>query len=190
MQDDSMKAESGMMTLIGATRDAAEELCRRAASAGIIVPANYLGPRQIAVSGALSALDVAESLLKEMGIKRGVRLKVAGAFHSPFMHDGGEKLKMELERAVFRPPAIPFASNVSGAFVEDPDEIREHLGRQVTSPVFWNDTMERFIAKGITRFYEPGPGKVLSGILKKMDGSLKTFTLDEPSEIDDFVKEW
>ena len=135
-------------------------------------------------------LDLAETLLKELNVKRGIRLKVSGAFHSPFMHDGGEKLKMELERAAFRSPAIPFASNVSGNFVEDSEEIREHLGRQVTSPVYWNDTMGKFIDKGITRFYEPGPGKVLSGILKKIDRSLHTLTLDDPEEIEPLIGGW
>jgi len=190
MQDDSAKAPSGMMTLIGATKEAAEEICRRASSAGIIVAANFLGPNQIAVSGALEALDRAETMLKDLNVKRGIRLKVSGAFHSPFMHDGGEKLKMELERAAFRPPVIPFASNVSGNFVEDSEEIREHLGRQVTSPVYWNDTMNRFIDRGISIFYEPGPGKVLSGILKKVDRSLITLTLDDPEEIESFIEGW
>lgn len=190
MQEDSERSRSGMMSLIGADREKAEEICRRASSKGVIVAANFLAPNQVALSGSLEALDAAEAMLKEFGIRRGIRLKVAGAFHSPLMADGGEKLKADLEKTTFRRPIIPFASNVMGGFVEDPDEIRRCLGQQVTSPVLWSDTMLHFIKQGITHYFEPGPGKVLTGIMKKIDRGLSVYNLDDPDETEGFVEGW
>jgi [acyl-carrier-protein] S-malonyltransferase len=187
MQEDSNHTPSGMMTLVGADRGQAERLCREAAGGRVLVAANFLAPEQVAISGEIAALDSAEALLKGMGIRRGIRLKVAGAFHSPLMREGGEKLKGALEKVPFRAPVIPFASNVTGSFVEDPEEIRHCLGRQVTSPVRWSDTMGCFLDAGLSEFYEPGPGKSLSGILKKRDRSIKTFNLDAIEEINGFV---
>jgi len=190
MQQDSTKNPSGMMSLIGADEEKVDELCRRAGKSGVLVPANYLAPSQIAVSGSNDALDSAESMLKELGIRRGIRLSVAGAFHSPLMREGAEKLKAKLANTAFNSPAIPFASNVKGDLVDDPETIRECLGKQVTSPVLWKDTMSGFINAGFNEFYEPGPGKFLSGILKKTDRSLITFTLDDPEELETFLGSW
>ncbi|MHC4941824.1 MAG: ACP S-malonyltransferase [Planctomycetota bacterium] len=188
MQEDSEKHPSGMMTLIGAGSKEVDGLVEKASSAGVLVAANFLAPRQVAISGALEALDAAERLLKEFGIKRGIRLKVAGAFHSPFMQEGCDKLKAELEQKTFRAPKIPFASNVSGAFAKDPEEIKAYLSKQVTSPVLWSDTMHLFAESGVGAFFEPGPGKVLTGIIKKVDRSLGTFNLDDPQDVEAFMK--
>jgi [acyl-carrier-protein] S-malonyltransferase len=190
MQEDSDRHPSGMMTLLGTTEEQAEAICRKASSAGVIVSANFLAPSQIAVSGSLEALDVAEGLLKEEGVKRGIRLRVAGAFHSPLMEEGGRKLKAELAKVDFRTPAIGFASNVTGDFVKDPESIRDYLGLQVTSPVRWADIMTRFVDHGLREYYEPGPGKVLTGIMKKVDRSASGFNADTPEEIDSFAEGW
>jgi [acyl-carrier-protein] S-malonyltransferase len=187
MQEDSDRHPSGMISLMGAEREQAEGLCKACEDKGVIVMANFLGPGQLAISGANAALEAAESHLKDFGIRRGVRLKVAGAFHSPLMKDGGEKLGADLEAVSFAKPQVPVASNVTGDYVEDPEEIRTCLKRQVTSPVLWHDTMERFIDDGIGSFFEPGPGKVLTGILRKIDRNLLTHNLDDPAEIDNFV---
>jgi len=92
-----------MMSLIGVNSEQAEELCKKASKLGIIVTANFLAPKQIAISGSLEALDAAQSMLKEFGVKRGIRLKVAGAFHSPFMEEGGRRLKKTLMKPHFIP---------------------------------------------------------------------------------------
>jgi [acyl-carrier-protein] S-malonyltransferase len=188
MQEDSDKHPSGMMTLIGAGSKEVDGLVAKASSAGVLVAANFLAPKQVAISGALEALDAAEGMLKEFGIKRGIRLKVAGAFHSPFMQEGCEKLKAELEKKTFRAPKIPFSSNVSGAFSDDPDEIKAYLSKQVTSPVLWSDTLHLFAENGIDTFFEPGPGKVLTGIVRKIDRSLGIFNLDDPQEVEVFMQ--
>jgi len=190
MQEDSNQNPSGMISLIGADKAKAEELCRQVASHGVINAANFLHTKQVVISGSNEALDAAEKLLKEFGIKRGIRLKVAGAFHTSLMAQGGEKLKVELEKATFKQPKISFASNVTGGFIDDPDEIKSCLGKQVTSPVLWSDTMLRFIESEITDYFEPGPGKVLTSIVKKHDRSLNLFNLDVPQEIGSFSEGW
>ena len=190
MQEDSDRNPSGMMTLIGASNEQAAEICEKASGSGVIVAANFLAPSQIAISGSLDALDAAEGMLKQVGVKRGIRLRVAGAFHSPLMEEGGRKLKAELEKVDFRAPAIAFASNVRGDFVKDPESIRDYLGRQVTSPVLWADTMARFVDSGLREYYEPGPGKVLTGIMRKVDRSASSFNADAPEEMEAFAEGW
>jgi len=187
MQEDSERHPSGMASLIGATAEQARRIAAACSEKGVLVAANYLGPAQTVLSGDLDALAEAESRLDEFGVRRSVRTKVAGAFHSPLMQKGGEKLRAELEEVTFLKPRVPFASNVTGDFVDSPAEIRECLARQVTGPVLWHDTMRRFIARGISTFLEPGPGRVLCGILKKMKKNLLTLSLDDPEGIDNFV---
>ena len=191
-----------MTSLIGADREKALEVVRLALETltertgpegtgsggiGVLVAANFLSPVQVAISGSVEALDAADGILKEVGIRRGVRLKVAGAFHSPLMEEGGKKLRAELEKVEFKVPKIPFASNVTGRFCEDPKGIRENLGSQVTSPVLWSDTMTHLIEQGVTRFFEPGPGKVLAALMKKVDRSAETFNADAPEELEAFA---
>ena len=187
MQEDSDRNPSGMMSLIGATPKQARSLCEQFGENDVLVPANFLSPGQIAISGSLEALDQAEAHLKDFGIRKGVRLRVAGAFHSPLMEEGGRKLANELGQVEFRKPIVPFASNVTGSFIDDPEEIRASLAQQVTAPVLWHDIMNTFIAKGVDTFFEPGPGKVLTGILKKINRNLFVHNLDDPGGIDTFV---
>jgi len=187
MQEDSDRNPSGMMSLIGATPEQARNLCDAYGENDVLVPANFLGPGQIAISGSLDALDRAEEHLKEFGIRKGVRLRVAGAFHSPLMEEGGRKLAKELGHIEFKKPVVPFASNVTGSFIDDPEEIRASLAQQVTAPVLWHDIMNNFISRGVDTFFEPGPGKVLTGILKKINRNLFVHNLDDPGGIDTFV---
>lgn len=169
MQAASDANPSGMISLIGASREQAAALAAAASDAGVIVPANFLGPGQIALSGASAALDRAEALAKEHGVRRAVRLKVAGAFHSPLMASATEALRGALAEIEIRPPTVPFFTNVTAEQVTDPERIRAHLAEQVTSPVLWEDTMSAFLARGVREFVEPAPGKVLTGLLRKVD---------------------
>ena len=167
MQAASDAEPSGMLSLLGASREQAEELARVGSEAGVLVAANFLGKGQVALSGAAAAIDLAESKAKELGVRRAVRLKVAGAFHSPLMASATDALSAALADVEIQPPAIPFATNVTGDLVRDPEEIRAHLAAQVTHPVMWEDTMGRFLSDGISTFVEPAPGAVLSGLLRK-----------------------
>jgi len=167
MAEASRAHPSGMLSLLGADRQQAADLARAGSEAGVLVPANYLCPGSIALSGALPALELAESKCQEFGIRRAVRLKVAGAFHSPLMQSATVALRDALASVEIQKPAIAFATNVTGRLVEDPELIRSYLAEQVTSPVLWEETLRTFSDLGITTYVEPAPGKVLTGLLRK-----------------------
>lgn len=167
MQAASEAAPSGMLSLLGADREKAEALAADASSAGVCVAANILGPGSVAISGASAAIDRAESIARDHGVRRAVRLKVAGAFHSPLMASATAVLTDALASVEIHPPTVPFFTNVTGDRVEDPERIRAHLAEQVTSPVLWLDTMRAFEALGMTSILEPAPGRVLTGLLRK-----------------------
>lgn len=167
MQQASIENPSGMMSLLGASAEQAIELAKLGSAAGVLVAANFLGPGNVAISGSLPALDLAESKAKELGIRRCIRLKVAGAFHSPLMASATAALSKALATVAIEKPRIPFATNVTGDFVSDPEAIRKNLAAQVTSPVRWEDTMASFVRLGVKTFVEPAPGTVLTGLLKK-----------------------
>ncbi len=186
MQDASEKSPSGMISLIGATREQAAALANAASSAGVLVPANFLGPGTIALSGSVAALDRAEQIAKDHGVRRAVRLKVAGAFHSPLMASATDELTAALAEVKIQTPRIPFVSNVTGDFVTEPDKIRELLAKQVTAPVLWEDGVRRLFGAGIRRFLEPAPGKVLSGLSRKIVPEAISFGVESLAEFQAF----
>lgn len=167
MQQASTENPSGMLSLLGADRETAEAVAADAASAGVCVAANILAPGNVAISGSTAAIERAEAIAKDHGVRRATRLKVAGAFHSPLMASATEALREALAGVEIHRPEIPFFTNVTGDRAEDPEQIRAHLAAQVTSPVLWLDTMRTFAALGVTSVLEPAPGKVLTGLLKK-----------------------
>jgi [acyl-carrier-protein] S-malonyltransferase len=142
-----------------------EEVLRSSGLPEIFV-ANYNSPVQTVISGALSSLDEAEKLLQASGAKRVVRLKVAGPFHSPLMLRASERFAAELAKYDFREPAIPFFSNVTGARVVAPEEIRRLASEQIAAPVRWIEEEGAIASMGVERCVEAGPGNVLSGLWK------------------------
>lgn len=138
----------------------------------IVVPANYNCPGQLVISGSMSGIDKAVELLKEKGARRALKLNVGGAFHSPLM----EPAKVELEKAIqntkFNTPICPIYQNVNAQAVKNPDIIKSNLISQLTSPVRWTQIMKNMLADGMTEYIEVGPGKVLQGLLKKVDRKL------------------
>jgi [acyl-carrier-protein] S-malonyltransferase len=167
MQAASDAVSSGMVSVVGMDRAKLEELCAAARSAGLLQIANLLCPGNIVVSGTKPACEALEQLAGEAGA-RTVRLSVAGAFHTPLMHPADEKLAKTLESAELRAPRIPVWSNVDAQPHTDPAEIRELLVRQVVQPVLWEQSMSNLLAAGYGRFYEIGPGRVLAGLLKRI----------------------
>ncbi|MEK7467320.1 MAG: ACP S-malonyltransferase [Planctomycetota bacterium] len=163
---------STMATVLGLDLGKLREAVAEAASRGIVVVANILGPGQAAISGETGAVEAAGEAAKKMGAKRVVMLKVAGAFHSPLMAPAVEALKAALANAEIKTSVIPVVSNVTAAPVYEPGKIRELLGRQVGEPVLWEESNRRMGADGVKRFVEAGPGKVLTGLARKIvDGS-------------------
>jgi [acyl-carrier-protein] S-malonyltransferase len=168
MQEAADKTPSGMVSLLLLDREKVESIRARAAEAGEIRIANYLCPGNLVLSGEKVACAKAEELANQEG-GRGVPLAVAGAFHTRLMKPADERLAEALAGVEIRPPRIPVISNVDAKPHDDPEEIRRNLVRQVVSPVLWEDSMRSMIASGIDEFYEVGPGRVLRGLLKRID---------------------
>jgi [acyl-carrier-protein] S-malonyltransferase len=169
MQAAAVASPSGMAGLIGLDEAAVDEVCARVAPSGRLWKANFLGPGNIIVSGEKSALAAVEPIASELGAQRVIPLAVAGAFHSPLMQSGAESLDEVLSETKFLPPRIPVYSNVDAAPHEDPAGIRAKLVAQVVGSVRWEQSIRRMLADGFDTFYEVGPGRVLTGLLKRID---------------------
>ena len=170
MQDASDDPPSGMTTLIGTTREDAEALCAAATeNGGVCVVANLNAPGQVVISGDKETLDRAEELAPDRGLRGAIRLDVAGAFHSPLMHPAKERLEAAIAETTFHDPRWPVIQNVTAEPSTDAAQLRENLVRQLTSPVLFEASLRRAMDDGIERFCELSPGRVLSGLVKKID---------------------
>jgi [acyl-carrier-protein] S-malonyltransferase len=167
MQAAAEATPGGMLSVLGLERVQVEAICDEASQAGLIRVANLLCPGNIAVSGERAALTAAERLVETKGC-RTVRLAVAGAFHTGLMKPADGQLAEALRGVELRPPRVPVWSNVDARPHTDPGEIRGLLVRQVLSPVLWEDTVRNLLAEGFDKFYEIGPGRVLAGLLKRV----------------------
>jgi [acyl-carrier-protein] S-malonyltransferase len=172
MQEAALAAPSGMTSVVGLDEPAVDELCRRLAPYGRLWKANLLGPGNIVVSGERAALEQLEPVATELGAARVIPLAVAGAFHSELMKPADTKLAEALAAAPIQPPRIPVYSNVDAAPHSDPVDIRRTLVAQVLQGVRWEDSMRRMIADGFDTFYEVGPGRVLTSLLRRIDRKL------------------
>ncbi|HEY2158796.1 MAG TPA: acyltransferase domain-containing protein, partial [Isosphaeraceae bacterium] len=169
MQAAAVAVPSGMTSVLGLDEVAIDELCARVAPVSRLWKANLLGPGNIVVSGERLALDLVEEVATELGAGRVVPLAVAGAFHSPIMVSGAESLAEVLRGVTFHPPRIPVYSNVNASPHDDLSAIGARLIAQVVEPVRWEQSMRRMLADGFDTFYEVGPGRVLTGLLKRID---------------------
>ena len=167
MQTAADATPSGMVSVLGLDQVKVEELCAAARPSGHLQIANLLCPGNIVISGAKAACDAAERLAEGLGA-RTIRLAVAGAFHTALMKPADEALAQALTQVELRPPRLPVWSNVDARPHTDPDEIRSLLVRQVLQPVLWEQTLRNLLAAGCDRFYEIGPGRVLAGLLKRV----------------------
>ncbi|HIS57096.1 MAG: ACP S-malonyltransferase [Lachnospiraceae bacterium] len=150
--------------------------------------ANYNCPGQIVISGKKEAVDTACEQLKEAGAKRCVPLNVSGPFHSKMLIHAGEKLGEVLEHVELKKPEIPYATNVTGGYVREKDEIKGLLMEQIYSSVRWQQDMETMIADGVDTFIEIGPGKTLTGFLKKIDRSVTAYHIETPADLCDVLE--
>ncbi len=171
MQEAADERRGGMVSVIGLPVEVVAELCEKANDLGAIQIANYLCPKNYVVSGELPACEKLVELAKEAGAIKLFPLAVAGAFHTPLMNPAVEKMRPLIEKMEFSAPAIPYISSVDAEFHSDPDEIKSILIRQISSPVYWEDAMRRLLSDGVGSFYEIGPGRVLRGLMKRIDRS-------------------
>jgi len=168
MQAASDANPSGMVSALMLERDKVAEVCQQAKSAGQMWIANYLCPGNTVLSGDKPACAKVVELIEQAGGKP-VPLTVAGAFHTPLMESACARLSEALANVPIASPRIPVVSNVDAQTHRDPDEIRQLLIRQVVNPVRWEDSVRWLIAQGVGRFYEIGPGKVLKGLMRRID---------------------
>jgi [acyl-carrier-protein] S-malonyltransferase len=169
MQEACNAQPSGMVSLLGVDEALAEKICEAARPAGIIWPANYNSLGQVVVSGVKAACDRVVEIAESLGAQRAVPLTVAGGFHSPLMTPAREKLAAELKTLRFQELNFPVVANVTGDYYSGAASAADLLTRQVDGAVRWQQGIQKLIADGFDRFYEIGPGRVLTGLLKLID---------------------
>jgi [acyl-carrier-protein] S-malonyltransferase len=167
MQAAAQANPGGMVSVLGLEPDQVEDVCAGARGQGVLEIANRLCPGNLVLSGTLPACEALERVVSERG-GRTIRLAVAGAFHTVLMKPADEALAAALQGIALRPPRIPVWSNVDAQPHTDPEEIRRLLVRQVLQPVLWEQTLRNLLAAGFDRFFEIGPGRVLAGLLKRV----------------------
>tara|TARA_B110000459_G_scaffold43210_1_gene47421 strand:+ start:17173 stop:18024 length:852 start_codon:yes stop_codon:yes gene_type:complete len=158
--------KSGMAAIIGLENEQVEEICSSIDE--LVVPANYNTIGQVVISGTERGIDIAVDKFKEAGARMAIKLKVNGAFHSPLMKSAEEELAAQIEAITFNMPVCPIYQNVVAAPVVDVEEIKMNLIKQLTAPVLWTQSVIRMKADGFESFEEVGPGKVLSGLIRKI----------------------
>lgn len=161
---------STMAAVLALPDEKVEELCAEVDD--IVAPANYNCPGQVVISGTIEGVDAACEKMKAAGAKRALRLKVGGAFHSPLMQPAQEELAEAIAEAEFKEPVAPVYQNVDGRPHTDPEEIKANLISQLTAPVRWTQDVQAMIADGADEFIELGPGKVLQGLVSKIDKNI------------------
>jgi [acyl-carrier-protein] S-malonyltransferase len=173
MEEACHASPGGMVSVIGLDETAVRVLCHDAAEGRVLTPANFNSPEQIVLSGHLDAVERAAALAQERGAKRAIPLKVEGAFHSPLMSPAAEAMRPVLEAAPLATPAFDVVPNATAEPTRDAAALRRALIQQVDHPVRWNQAMHRLLADGFTRFVEVAPGKVLTGLLRRIDRNVE-----------------
>jgi len=172
MQKACELAPSTMAAIIGLEDDIIENICKD--TEGVVVPANYNSPGQLVISGEVAAINEACTKLTEAGAKRAMVLPVGGAFHSPMMNPAKEELAAAIESAIIKSPVCPIYQNVTAKAETNPDSIKTNLVAQLTAPVLWTQIENQMLADGMKELIEIGPGKVLQGLIKKIDRRFPT----------------
>ena len=172
-------APSTMAAVLGLEDHVVEETCKEIE--GIVVAANYNCPGQLVISGEISVVEKACEVLTEKGARRALLLPVGGAFHSPMMEPARAELAAAIEATTFGQPTCPVYQNVPANAVTDPTEIKKNLMLQLTAPVRWTQSIQAMIADGGTAFIEVGPGKVLQGLMRKIDRSVAASSASLPA---------
>jgi len=169
MQEAADATPSGMVSVLGLERVEVEALCQRARAGEVLEISNLLCPDNIVISGTNAACERAAEMARSAGAIKAVPLAVAGAFHTRIMHPADQRLAKALANVPMCRPNMPVVSNVDAQSHDDPQEIRRLLIRQVVQPVLWEESMRRLLQQGFDQFYEVGPGRVLRGLLRRID---------------------
>ena len=178
MQEAATVVPSAMVCVLGLDEEQSGRLCQAAAQGQVLTCANFNCPGQVVLSGQTEACQRAADLAEEFGASGAVPLKVAGAFHSELMRPAAEKLSEALDRVSFGNLNCQVLSNVDGGLYANSGEIKDRLVRQLTHPVRWQRSMEKLLADGVETFYEIGPGRVLAGLMRRIDRRTRVVSLN------------
>lgn len=177
-----------MSAILGLDAEKIAEICAEVNTDDSVVSvANYNCPGQIVITGAAAAVETAGEKCKEAGAKRVVPLKVSGPFHSSLLTGAGEKLGAVLSDVEIHPIQTPYLTNVTADYVKEPSEVKDYLIRQVSSSVRWQQTIERLITDGADEFVEIGPGRSLSGFMRKINRDVTTYNIDKMEDFEKYV---
>ncbi|MBN2000599.1 ACP S-malonyltransferase [candidate division KSB1 bacterium] len=187
MQEAGFYQQGAMAAIIGLDVDTLEKLCRQASASGIVGMANFNAPDQIVISGSVEGVSAAMELANSAGAKRVVKLPVSGAFHSPLMQPAVERFEKALEMAHFSPPRILVYSNVTGDATKDPEIIKQLLAQQLLKPVLWTIQVGKMITNGVEKFAEIGAGKVLCGLVRRIDRAVETVSVGSLKDVSEFI---
>ncbi|WP_312982638.1 ACP S-malonyltransferase [Atlantibacter sp.] len=183
MQDAVPEGTGAMSAIIGLDDESIAKACEESAQGQVVSPVNYNSPGQVVIAGHKEAVERAGAACKAAGAKRALPLPVSVPSHCALMKPAAEKLAVELQNITFNAPAVPVVNNVDVACATDPDEIRNALVRQLYSPVQWTKSVELMASRDITHLYEVGPGKVLTGLTKRIVDSLTASAINEPASL-------
>ena len=183
MQRAGEEQRGTMAAVVGLDPEKVEECCRQASAQGVVQCANFNSPGQIVISGSVAGVHAAMELTKAAGAKLVKQLVVSGAFHSPLMDGARRGLQDALKKIPFRDAKIPVYANVTARGVQKAEEIRTLLERQLISPVRWEESVRAMIAAGASMFVEIGPGKVLQGLVKRIDASVQVSGVDKTNDV-------
>ena len=177
--------EGAMAAIIGLDDDAINQICAdtSAAGGGVVAAVNFNSPGQVVIAGHTGAVDTAIAALKEAGAKRAMPLPVSAPFHTELMRPAGEQLSGAIADVTIASPEIPVVHNVHARTEADPEQIRALLVEQIYSPVLWTSCMQAIASSGATDIVECGPGKVLSGLVRRIDKSLASHSLEQPEAL-------
>ncbi|VXB69165.1 malonyl-CoA-(acyl-carrier-protein) transacylase [Luteimonas sp. 9C] len=191
MQSAAPAGTGAMAAVIGAEDALVAEICRDASEDdSVVVPANYNSPGQIVVGGHAAAVDRAIALLGERGVRKVVKLAVSVPSHTPLMRQAADRLAESMDTVAWHAPSLPVVQNVDATVHESVDAIRDVLVRQLYLPVQWTRCVEALSARGVTRIAECGPGKVLAGLVKRIDKSIEGRALAAPDDFDAALADW
>jgi [acyl-carrier-protein] S-malonyltransferase len=183
MQEAGTKRPGAMAAVIGLSAQEVISVCSESSSAGLVQAANFNSPDQTVISGSKEGVAKAAEIAKAKGAKRVLELPVSGAFHSPLMAEVAEEFASVLKKTDFQNPFVPVYANVTASPVTDLETIRDLLSKQMTHSVRWVETIQNMIKNGITKFYEVGPGKVLAGLVKRIDKGVEVIPCGSVAEI-------
>jgi [acyl-carrier-protein] S-malonyltransferase len=188
MQQAADATNGAMVGIIGLDEEKVRQLCDEAAEGDLIVPVNFNCPGQIVVSGRVSACERAEKLADKYGAIKAVRLDVAGAFHTEMMSSAARSLAEALSNCeISEPSEIKTIANINAEYYQTSRKIIEGLTNQLTCPILWQKCMERLIGDGVEKFYEIGPGRVLTGLMRRINRKIKVVNISTLQAIEEML---